>query len=375
MPWPPVNGYKAKLSGFLAHLRGDWDLIFGDDGSSSVPAWMRQSAGALVPVQVQAFRRFRALTTGVLPSNARLPWSDVAPHVEQLLDDGAEYDVAHLDTFSMAHLAQPMSSLFAERRRTTKIVCSPNDSYSLLLKSDPTIKRRVQSRVARLFESRFYRHADFVDVVSTRDVTWLRGGITNTEVRLIPLGVDVRVFQGPRPTPRWDVLYVGGTSGVETWVRILVDAVLPQVKAMIPGLRVALAGPRPHKWLSDQCRSHGWAHLGFVEDLPNLLRSSRMLVVPSGQLSGTPTKALEAMAAGTPVVGMQMLDGIVNGRDGVSYARASNWSELVERMNRVLSDDLYANRLAKGGRSLVKHEHDWASVVRKYFLFPDVPSL
>ncbi len=375
LPWPATNGYLAKLAGFLSHVSMDWDLIYGTDGVGSALAPAIPRAGALIPVRVRGFRRLRAVRGGVLPSNARLPWAAVRPHVERLLKNSSAYEVVHLDTFSMAHLAKPVSRLLGQLACPVTLVCSPNDSYSLLLSSHRTMKRRVQSRIVLSFESRFYRTADFVDVVSDRDVAWLRNEVTDTEVRLIPLGVDVRSFDGPRPEPSWDILYVGGTAGVEAWIRTLISVVASSVRTDFPGLRVAMAGPTPPGWLLQLCSDNGWIHLGFVDRLPELLRSARMLVVPSAQVAGTPTKALEAMAAGTPVVGMQALDGVVNGADGVSYSRAASWEELAVRMRMVLSDDAYAKRIGHGGRALVEKEHDWPTVVTKYLSFRSFPNV
>lgn len=371
-PWPAENGYRAKLAGLLTHLEREWDLIFGGQQPSFTSrAKVPDFGGQLIAVEPRPRQRVRGLVRGLLPSSTTLPWPVIQPRVEKLLRAGHRYEAVHLDTLRTAHLAGPLRRMFRDAHLATQIIASPNDSYSLLLRSNPSYQRRALSPLVRPIERSLLREPDVVDAVSQRDVEWLRSKITTRRVRLIPLGVDVCSFRAPRLPAMWDVLYVGGIAGVERWLREFLDIVVPGVRARHPQVRVAMAGPVAPDWLIGRCRSQRIIHLGFVDDLSSLLRSSRMLVVPSDQIAGTPTKALEAMAAGTPVVGRAALDGIVNGEPGVSHLRASEWSEMVHLVDCLLHDEDLARRIGEGGRQLVEREHNWPEVVRRYCAFDD----
>jgi glycosyltransferase involved in cell wall biosynthesis len=130
---------------------------------------------------------------------------------------------------------------------------------------------------------------------------------------------------------------------------------------------VATAGPDPTAEALRYFEDNQVRYLGYVDDLSKLLRASRMLVVTSRQRAGTPTKALQAMAAGTPVVGMEALLGIPDGRDHVTFSLARSWEELAERAVTLLTVDDYANRVGEGGRQLALRQHDWSAVLSRYF--------
>jgi glycosyltransferase involved in cell wall biosynthesis len=308
-----------------------------------------------------------------LPVSTRLPVKRVIEAVDRLVREGAHYKIVHLDTLGTAHLIGPLRAFFERRGQHPTIVMSLNDSYSFLLSNGVLhhgVKTELYSRYAMFIERRLLPRADYVDVVSEPDLEWLRKLAPGARSRLVPLGVDAEAFSGPRRPIEWDILYLGSMcEQVFHWLRPALDAALPIVKRRSQPVRVAVAGPDATTAALRYFGERGVTHLGFVPDLSRLLRSSRMLLVSSRQRAGTPTKALQAMAAGTPVVGMEAVGSIPNGRDHDTYSCASDWEDLAARIERLMWDSDYGARLAAGGHELVRRQHAWPVVCETYLRF------
>jgi glycosyltransferase involved in cell wall biosynthesis len=103
-----------------------------------------------------------------------------------------------------------------------------------------------------------------------------------------------------------------------------------------------------------------------VPDIVEFLDAARVAVVPIRIGSGTRLKALEAMAAGRPVVGTRLgLEGlgIVTGRD--AYV-ADSPEAMAAGVIALLGDDALANRVAAAARDLVVERFGWESLGRDF---------
>ncbi len=369
-PWPVSSGIRTKLAGLLGAIGVPWDLV---SGPPLTPEIACEGSWKVVSGTAGRASRLSHALRGHLPANARLPARLTSRCVRELLADGRRYDLVHLDSIAASHLAAPLKRVFHAYGQRPIILASLNDSYSLLLSGSDFASRAARSlhvRGAASFERRRLPLCDVVDVVSEIDASWLSKIAPRARVRVIPLGVDVTSFEGPRLTREWDILYFGSlNAGSYTWVERFLDLTLPLVLSSSPKTRIAFAGPSPDRRLLGRLNGTTIQYLGFIDDLSSLLRSARMVLVPSDHPCGSPTKALQAMAAGTAVVGMRALDGIPRGVDHVSFSRAATPQELGERIVRLLHDEEYCTGLGRGGHRLVRGQHDWRSVIPRYFDF------
>ncbi len=367
-PWPTTNGIRTKLAGLVSALNGDCDVISpgATDRSTSIARaqWMSPDVNHSVG-------RVRTLLRGDLPVCGRLPSEAVRSLVERRLHGEHAYSTVHLDTVGTAHLASPLRSCLTRSGHRPTVVASINDSYSLILESLTTNEISVahlRAAYALRFERKYLPCCDVVHVVSTRDQDWLRAKVPRARVQLVPLGIDVTRFAGSATPSKYDVLYMGSCSGGFTgFVMGLLTEVLPTVLERRPSTQIALAGPDAPAKVLEALSLLGGHHLGFVEDHAALLQSARLLVVPSNQNSGTPTKALEAMAAGVPVVGLQALEGLPFGINDVHYSMATDHPDLARRILNVLDDPGFAARIAISGQAMVREHHDWPTVMSSYF--------
>ncbi|MFL5617306.1 MAG: glycosyltransferase [Gemmatimonadaceae bacterium] len=139
--------------------------------------------------------------------------------------------------------------------------------------------------------------------------------------------------------------------------------------AAIPHASFAIAGEGPDRaaleeraitlGVSDRVR-----FLGHRPDVPALLAAADLFVLPS-LYEGLPLAALEAMAAGVPVIATAVggTDEVVRDGETGTLVPPANPAALAAAIARALADRESASRLALSARSLVSREYSVASMV------------
>ena len=180
---------------------------------------------------------------------------------------------------------------------------------------------------------------------------------------VVPNAVDVSA--GPRlPGPREPLLLYPGSFAYPPNVRaarVLVEQVLPRVRAQVPSARVALVGHSPPRWLRERAGDDVLVP-GRVASTAPWLEQAAAVVVPLTEGGGTRFKVLEAMAAGVPVVSTAKGVEGLQVRDGEHVLLAADGPAAAAAVLRLLDDDALCARLVAGGRSFVERSHSWATV-------------
>lgn len=195
-------------------------------------------------------------------------------------------------------------------------------------------------------------------IVSTNFVKgeMIKKGFDPKKIHLLPFGIDGR---GVTPAIGWDhgyVLYVGRLveeKGI--WVLLEAAKNLPRIKFKIAGL-----GPEEEKIKRAVAVLPNVEMIGFVsgEALWNLYRGARCVVVPSLWLEVFGLVALEAMAAGKPVIASNIggLPEVVSDRVTGLLVRPGSVPELTEAIERLFRDHGLAREMGFAGRERVLRE-------------------
>lgn len=132
------------------------------------------------------------------------------------------------------------------------------------------------------------------------------------------------------------VIMVGnfGYSPNVDGARWFIDEVLP----LVDEIDFVIAGPGSHS-----LTPHG---IGFVEDINALYASAQVVVVPLLSGSGSRIKAIEAFAAGVPVVGTTVGMSGLHIRPGVDCVVADEPTEFAAALRRLLDEPDVAHELA-----------------------------
>lgn len=206
-----------------------------------------------------------------------------------------------------------------------------------------------------------------------------RTGLPADKLVVIPNGVDVAAYPARSPLPL-ETLGVPPGQGVVTYVgrlnrqkgvRWLVESASDWLR-QVPDCDLLLVGSGPEREvLRATCEKLGIAprvhFAGWRPDVPEILASSRLLVLPS-RWEGMPNAVLEAMATGLPVVatraeGVEELLGPAAAEQTVDYG---DGRALSGRIVNVLSDAPTAVRLGAANRVRAATDFPLETMVRAY---------
>jgi glycosyltransferase involved in cell wall biosynthesis len=217
------------------------------------------------------------------------------------------------------------------------------------------------------FESRGYRLAERIIAVSQSTASSLVNDyqLSRDVISVIPAGVDTGWLSPPSPgAERNTVLFVGRlvpNKGVQYFV-----AMFRSLAKEYPNLVAEVCG---EGILYDAALSAATSldgrlrMLGRVsdEELRDAYRRARLFVMPS-KYEGLGLVALEAMACGTPVVGLDV-PGLRDLRDtGISLVPAGDQQALHEKVSQLLSDDVRRGELSKQALEAVRSNYAWEVV-------------
>ena len=228
-------------------------------------------------------------------------------------------------------------------------------------------RRRLAHRVEAHNGARWIRRHgprwDAVVTVSARDGHDL--ALEPAKVRVVPNGVDLTAFRPTlRPTDGPVVMtgsldYPPNVDGA----RWFVERVWPAIRRQRPESRLQLVGRSPTPAVLALRQHAGVSVHADVDDVRPWLEGASAVVVPLRIGTGTRVKALEAMAAGRPVVGTTVGLESLDLRPGHHALVADRPGDFAAAVVSLLDDAELADRLATAGRAHVEARFGWDSAV------------
>ncbi len=309
-----------------------------------------------------------AAAASPLPEEA---WRAAHPSVAQALDavSVGAFDVAVLE---QAHLGAHADRL--SRLGIPWVLDAQNIESLLTRQLARGAARAVQrarlaadaAKYARL-ERRLFGSAAMVAVASEQDAARARALAPSARVEVHRSGVDLDFFEWTDHASNIGArLVMTGTLGyppnldAALWTH---DALLPAIRGAVPAAAVSLVG---HSAPDQLTRLHdpaaGFTVVGQVPDVRPYLADADFFLMPLRAGSGTRLKAVEALAAGIPIVstalGVEGL-GLIE-RDLVLLAEGPD--EFAAAVARLVSDEELRRRLSLEGRVYVEREFDWRRI-------------
>lgn len=275
------------------------------------------------------------------------------------------YDLVVFESLLLVELASEIGSV--SRLLVEQNVESDIARRSLALANNPVHKLRdwLMWRKLLRFEKEWVQCFPVCVTVSERDADRVREMAPETELHVVPNGVDVRHFAPNEHKRDANTLLFFGTLNYAPNVDGLLwfcAEIWPRIRAEMQRAKLEVVGidPSPQVLALDDLPDVRIT--GFVPDIREKLWSATICVVPLRVGGGTRLKILEALAAGCPVIsttvgaeGLSVIDGehlLV--RDAPVHF-AAGIVELLE------SRDL-RQRLALAGRLMVQQRYDWQSI-------------
>jgi glycosyltransferase involved in cell wall biosynthesis len=187
-------------------------------------------------------------------------------------------------------------------------------------------------------------------------------------VAVIPNCLDVEYFhrsgaRAPKPVIVMTASYHYPPNQVAA--RELVEVVFPAVRAQVPVAELRLVGQQMPPWLQRLAESTpGVNVVGEVDDVRPELGRAWVAVATLNKGSGSPLKALEALAMGVPVVATRRVSKSLGLglEDGLVVARRPG--DVVRAIVSLLNDDGWRAHLAAAGERAVRERFDRRVVAR-----------
>jgi len=311
LPFPPVSGGRRRDYELLMRLGHRFDIelcvaskTFDEDRANSHRLEPHCAAVSVFPCEA-APQGEHHLPFQVL----RHACSSLTAHVAKRLGSG-EIEVVHVEGFYlMQHVPQAggVPVLLVEQnleyilwRQRTETTLDPHERSRVLQQYAMTLEAEIEA----------WRRADLCAALTEDDREGMRGAIPGLDVRLVPDGIDHPADLGDGdaasavPDRVGPVLAFVGNFAYQPNLdaaRLLVDVILPKVRARRPDATLWLVGNDPPPELV-QRRSESIVVTGRVPSVGPYLNAADVLAYPLRVGGGVKVKVLEALWRGRPVV-------------------------------------------------------------------------
>lgn len=194
------------------------------------------------------------------------------------------------------------------------------------------------------------------------------GAGARNAITVIPNGVDLGRLR-PAPLPAEPRVLFPATLSYQPNVdaaQWLCNEIWPRIRSAVPGATLVLAGRDPGPTVRELEGLPGVSLHADVPEMAPYFASARVVVVPVRVGAGTRLKALDAMAAGRPVVGTTVgLEGlgIVDGREAFV---ADTPQEFAAAVVHALQSEELARGMGEAGRDHVERGFGWDRIGERF---------
>lgn len=214
-----------------------------------------------------------------------------------------------------------------------------------------------------------FHAARHVVTVSPEDAALAREWFGVENIDVVDNGVDFSYFRDVRQdAASRSILYLGALDWRPNLdaLNLLLDAIFPSVRALLPDVRLMVVGRAPSDSLRRKVATEPGVELhADVPDVRPYLGQSAVLAVPLRIGGGSRLKILEALASGLPVVSTKVgAEGLCI-RPEQDYTLADSPEEMTRALVRCLNHPQQAREQAERGRETVASRYDWASLAER----------
>jgi len=214
-------------------------------------------------------------------------------------------------------------------------------------------------------------------------------GISRERIHFIPNGVDSSRFRPDADTSHWRrrlqltnqqrlILCprrLERKNGVSYFIKAAISLLQDGIRNVAFAIAGDFSGPKSEseeelvrKLVADSTFSSHFKLLGRVEnsEMPGLYACSNIVVMPS-LMEATSLSAMEAMAAGKPIVSTNVggLPFLIRDGENGFLVPPRQPDDLANAMKRLLDSPTLGVELGKNGRARVEAELDWQNIARR----------
>ncbi|MEZ4722818.1 MAG: glycosyltransferase [Flavobacteriales bacterium] len=181
------------------------------------------------------------------------------------------------------------------------------------------------------------------------------------DLHVVPNGISEEfLVQKQVSAYKCDILFTGNMAyrpNVEC-AKFLAMRVMPLVWEKRPEATLYISGATPSKAVlalaSDRVKVTGW-----IDDIAEMYRSSKVFAAPMSIGSGLQNKLLEAMACGVACITSNLANNALMAVDGESVLIANDAESVSVSILRLLENEELRSRIGEAGRAFVTSQYSW----------------
>ena len=238
--------------------------------------------------------------------------------------------------------------------------------------SEHELRDRLNLPLLERYERRYCQKFSHLVVTTGDDFEQLRQFNHAADIQVISNGVDLAAFPARATDPGGHSLTFMGAmdtlANIDT-ATFLSCEIFPLLQQKYPDATLTLVGSRPTPAVKALGDRPGITVTGRVPSMVDYLHQATVCIVPMRTGYGIKNKTLEAMAAGTPIVGSDRgLEGLaVDGPGGPLCAlRANQVADYVTAVSQLFASPQLRQELSHNARSLVETEYTWERAGQQY---------
>jgi len=231
--------------------------------------------------------------------------------------------------------------------------------------SEKQLRDQLNLPLLRRYEAQYCSKFTKIVVTTPEDRRHMAAFNPDGQIAVIPNGVDLTLYpKRPSDPGGYKLAFIGAMDTLANIdaARFFSLEVFPEILRRYPEATLDLVGTNPVELVVELGEHPRITVTGRVPSVVEYLHQASVCVVPLRTGYGIKNKTLEAMAAGTPVVGSDRgLEGLaVDGADMPLRAlRANETTEYVYAISRLFEDRQLRKQLSENARSLIEKKYTW----------------
>ncbi|NMG18063.1 glycosyltransferase family 4 protein [Brasilonema bromeliae] len=238
--------------------------------------------------------------------------------------------------------------------------------------SENRFRDKLYLPLLRRYEQRYCSKFSAIVVTTEEDRVQMQEFNPNSEIQVIPNGVDLVSFPYRTYDPNGHrIIFIGAMDNLANIdaVCFFSNEILPEIQKLYPDTTFDIVGSRPAPEVLALKEKPGITVTGRVPSMVEYLHKATVCVVPMRTGFGIKNKTLEAMAAGVPVVASERgLEGLaVDGSNiPLRALRANQPTEYVTAIRQLFENSQLRAELSRNGRQFVESQFTWESAGKRY---------
>ncbi|BAZ17830.1 group 1 glycosyl transferase [Calothrix sp. NIES-4071] len=238
--------------------------------------------------------------------------------------------------------------------------------------SENKLRDQLNLPLLRRYEQKYCQKFSDIVVTTEEDKIQLLEFKPDAKIPVIPNGVDLVSFPYRTLDPDGHrIVFVGAMDNLANIdaVCFFCNEVLPEIQKLYPDATFDIVGSRPAPEVLELQNKSGVNVTGRVPSMVEYLHQATVCVVTMRTGFGIKNKTLEAMAAGTPVIGSDRgLEGLVCDLPNVPRRamRANQPSEYVKAISQLFENPQLRAELSHNARQYVESEFTWERAGQLY---------